>query len=198
MVSSSKILTVSYGTFSCTAEGFDDPLAVVKDTTQFFRGVVGEDRFFGAEPPQFDPELATELMREQLGTAHGAGTVSLGRPGAASSGAMTAALSAGPARARAEAPALPDDDTIEATAVLTERPLTDGGLTAPLHSGRSWKLTRQWYWKAWYLPQQPEQGSRLELCKLGIIVGLARDRERESEKKKERGTPRVTMRAPGV
>ncbi|MBN7787375.1 hypothetical protein JYP51_20795 [Ponticoccus gilvus] len=132
MVSSSKILTVSYGTFSCTAEGFDDPLAVVKDTTQFFRGVVGEDRFFGAEPPQFDPELATELMREQLGTAHGAGTVSLGRPGAASSGAMTAALSAGPARARAEAPALPDDDTIEATAVLTERPLTDGGLTAPL------------------------------------------------------------------
>ncbi|KID12495.1 hypothetical protein [Ponticoccus alexandrii] len=132
MVSSSKILTVSYGTFSCTAEGFDDPLAVVKDTTQFFRGVVGEDRFFGAEPPQFDPELATELMREQLGSAHGAGTVSLGRPGAASSGAMTAALSAGPARARAEAPALPDDDTIEATAVLTERPLTDGGLTAPL------------------------------------------------------------------
>lgn len=132
MVSSSKILTVSYGTFSCTAEGFDDPLAVVKDTTQFFRGVVGEDRFFGAEPPQFDPELATELMREQLGTTHGAGTVSLGRPGAASSGAMSAALSAGPARTRAEAPALPDDDTIEATAVLTERPLTDGGLTAPL------------------------------------------------------------------
>lgn len=137
MVSSSKILTVSYGTFSCTAEGFDDPLAVVKDTTQFFRGVVGEDRFFGAEPPQFDPELATELMREQLGTAHGAGTVSLGRPAASSSGAMTAALSAGPARARAEAPDLPDDDTIEATAVITERPVAedqdapaDGGLTA--------------------------------------------------------------------
>lgn len=132
MVSSSKILTVSYGTFSCTAEGFDDPLAVVKDTTQFFRGVVGEDRFFGAEPPQFDPELATELMREQLGTSHGAGTVSLGRPGAASSDAMTAALSAGPPRVKAATPALPDDDTIEATAVLTERPLADGGLTAPL------------------------------------------------------------------
>lgn len=66
MVSSSKILTVSYGTFSCTAEGFEDPLGVVKDTTQFFRGVVREDRFFGAEPPQFDPELAAQLLQAQL------------------------------------------------------------------------------------------------------------------------------------
>ncbi|MBE9636515.1 hypothetical protein [Salipiger mangrovisoli] len=66
MVSSSKILTVSYGTFSCTAEGFEDPLGVVKDTTQFFRGVVREDRFFGAEPPQFDPELAAQLMQAQI------------------------------------------------------------------------------------------------------------------------------------
>ena len=66
MVSSSKILTVSYGTFSCTAEGFEDPLGVVKDTTHFFRGVVREDRFFGAEPPQFDPELAAQLLQAQL------------------------------------------------------------------------------------------------------------------------------------
>ncbi|SDG79367.1 hypothetical protein [Alloyangia pacifica] len=66
MVSSSKILTVSYGTFSCTAEGFEDPLGVVKDTTQFFRGVVREDRFFGAEPPQFDPELAAQLLQAQV------------------------------------------------------------------------------------------------------------------------------------
>lgn len=66
MVSSSKILTVSYGTFSCTAEGFEDPLGVVKDTTQFFRGVVREDRFFGAEPPQFDPELAAQLLQAQM------------------------------------------------------------------------------------------------------------------------------------
>jgi hypothetical protein len=132
MVSSSKILTVSYGTFSCTAEGFDDPLAVVKEATQFFRGVVGEDRFFGAEPPQFDPELAGDIMRAQLGGRHGAGTVSLGRPG-------SGALAAGPARGAEIDRGLPDDDTIEATAVLTERPLResaeagpDDGLTAPV------------------------------------------------------------------
>lgn len=130
MVSSSKILTVSYGTFSCTAEGFEDPLAVVKETTHFFRGVVGEDRFFGAEPPQFDADLATEMMRERLSPEMGSGTLSLGQAmaaGATSSGALASALGAGPSRAAAPAPAqdsLPDDDTIEATAVLTERPIT--------------------------------------------------------------------------
>ncbi|EBA09277.1 hypothetical protein [Sagittula stellata] len=136
MVSSSKILTVSYGTFSCTAEGFDDPLAVVKDTTHFFRGVVNADRFFGAEPPQFDAELATEMMRERLAAEGREGTLTLGSAAAASSGALAAALAAGPARAMARQPEtapetfdddrdsaglLPDDDTIEATAVLTER-----------------------------------------------------------------------------
>ncbi|MGH1416600.1 MAG: hypothetical protein ACRBB0_24130 [Pelagimonas sp.] len=128
MVSSSKILTVSYGTFSCTAEGFEDPLAVMKDTTQFFRSVVGEDRFFGAEPPQFDPELASELMREQI-ASHEGGKVSLdlagtsvGTAAAASSGALAAALAAGPARVASpiEAQPLPDDDTIEATAYEPE------------------------------------------------------------------------------
>lgn len=111
MVSSSKILTVSYGTFSCTAEGFDDPLGVVKDTTHFFRGVVHEDRFFGAEPPRFDPELAAELLTAQLASEAGEGHLTLRNPyggNGASVGAMGAALAAGPAAARpahGEAPA---------------------------------------------------------------------------------------------
>ncbi|SMX43352.1 hypothetical protein MAA8898_02804 [Maliponia aquimaris] len=126
MVSSSKILTVSYGTFSCTAEGFDDPLDVVKETTHFFRGVVGEDRFFGAEPPQFDPELASEYLRDRLADSSG-GTLTLGSPprvrtAAASAGAMAASFAAEQARPTPAADLLPDDDTIEATAVLTERP----------------------------------------------------------------------------
>lgn len=131
MVSSSKILTVSYGTFSCTAEGFEDPLAAMKETTHFFRSVVSEDRFFGAEPPQFDPEIAGELMREHLAKRQMTdGQVNLGLPQAAavSTGAIGAALAAGASSAApsqddlpegteaAGDSALPDDDTIEATA----------------------------------------------------------------------------------
>jgi len=151
MVSSSKILTVSYGTFSCTAEGFEDPLAVVKETTEFFRGVVSDDRFFGAEPPSFDADLATEMMRERLGAVAESGHLTLGSPravsaAAASAGAMAAALAAGPSRAgdapdaaqanaRAGALGLPDDDTIEATAIVTERPVAEQPVAdAPLAS----------------------------------------------------------------
>ncbi|MBP0481216.1 hypothetical protein [Sagittula salina] len=132
MVSSSKILTVSYGTFSCTAEGFEDPLAVVKETTHFFRSVVSNDRFFGAEPPQFDADLATEMMRNHLARTQGDEgklTLGTGKPNAASSGALAAALAAGPGRAGENTMAgetsdlLPDDDTIEATAIVTERPV---------------------------------------------------------------------------
>ncbi|MDU8913778.1 hypothetical protein [Aestuariicoccus sp. MJ-SS9] len=101
MVSSSKILTVSYGTFSCTAEGFEDPLAAVKDATRFYQGIVREDRFFGSEPPQLDAEMAEQMMAQQIGAEYGAdGLVlrpALGAP-AASSDALAAALAAGPSR----------------------------------------------------------------------------------------------------
>ncbi len=96
MVSSSKILTVSYGTFSCTAEGFDDPLEVVKEATHFFRGVVRDDRFFGAEPPQFDAEMAAGILQAQMAGAQGDGQLTLGKPHAASAGAMDAVLPAAP------------------------------------------------------------------------------------------------------
>ena len=122
MVSSSKILTVSYGTFSCTAEGFEDPLAVVKESTNFFRGVVREDRFFGAEPPQFDPELAAQLMQAQVSADAQSGRLVLrgpladaAMPAAAQTGAdvvgpdaergMEKALSEAAERAAAEAAA---------------------------------------------------------------------------------------------
>ncbi|MCC1493588.1 hypothetical protein [Cognatishimia sp. F0-27] len=155
MVSSTKILTVSYGTFSCTAEGFEDPLAAVKDATHFFRSVVTEDRFFGAEPPQFDPELASEMMRRQIDGIEAGGALTVRSPafgtGAASSGALAAALAAGPSlasgRMQAAAPvsradaqdgddvdltdSLPDDDTIDAVAEIVEVPNDDPALDGP-------------------------------------------------------------------
>lgn len=125
MVSSSKILTVSYGTFSCTAEGFEDPLGVVKETTHFFRGVIREDRFFGAEPPQFDPDMAAELLQSQLKSEMGEGSLTLRSPfggGAASAGALSAALAAGPSALRpaAPAPAMADPEAAVAEAPAEE------------------------------------------------------------------------------
>lgn len=64
MSDTSKKLTVAFGTFSCTLQGFDDPFPIMKRVVDYFQSLAAADPTFGSEPQRPDTDELRTIAEE--------------------------------------------------------------------------------------------------------------------------------------